>query len=280
MVALDQRESLREMFPTASDGQLVGDNALRSFKQTASQVLSPFASGVLLDHPLGVGRHRPSGVAGSCGLVLAADVLHAVCGEGVQASTLDPAVDLELIAETGAAAIKYLVIWRRHDRSWKPSLQAFLALAESAGVASFVEGIVRPESAGSWSSVEDRHAAILEAAADLSPGASVYKAEVPGYRPGDLESVREQSQHMSEVATGPWVVLSNGIRQPDFAEAVTVACAGGASGFLAGRAIWADTVSHPNPVEALRSRSIGRLQLLSGIVERRPQQFADEGCTP
>lgn len=270
MLALDQRESLREMFPAASGGQPVGDEALRFFKQTASKVLTPYASGVLLDHPLGVTRHRPPDVAESCGLILAADELHTVRGEGVQMSTLDPVVDLELIEQTGAAAIKYLVIWRRGDRSWESALQAFLALAESAGVASLVEGIVRPGAAGSWSCAEDRHAAVLEAAADLSPGASVYKAEVPGYRPGDLSSVREQSARMSQVAARPWVVLSNGVRQPDFAEAVTAACAGGASGFLAGRAIWADTVAHADAAEALRSRSIGRLQQLSAIVDRRP----------
>ena len=266
MVALDQRESLREMFPPGPAGELVGDATLTTFKQTAAGVLSPYASGVLLDHPLGVQRERPGALARGCGLVLAADALHSSRGGGVHGSALDPAVDADLIGSTGAAAIKYLVIWRRGDRSFVPALNLFLELADSAGVASFVEGIVRPADED-WASAEDRHEAILEAAAELSPGASVYKAEVPGYQPGDISGVTGQAEQLTAVVEGPWVVLSNGIQQADFAAAVTSACAGGAHGFLAGRAIWADTVVEQDVVGALTGRSVARLRALTEIVE-------------
>jgi sulfofructosephosphate aldolase len=268
MVALDQRESLREMFPAGAGGTLVGDSTLREFKQTAARVLSPYASGVLLDHPLGVQHEWPTHVARGCGLVLAADELQSSRGVGVQGSALDPAVDAELIESTGAAAIKFLVIWRRGDRSYVPVLQSFLELADSAGVPSFVEGIVRPENPSGWASVGDRHQAILEAAADLSQGASVYKAEVPGYLPGDLTAVTEQARQLTAVVGRPWVVLSNGIEQADFAESVALACGGGAHGFLAGRAIWADTVTEHDVAGALAGRSVARLQALTEIVDR------------
>jgi sulfofructosephosphate aldolase len=255
------------MFPAGPGGQLVDDAALTRFKQSAAQVLTPYASGVLLDHPLGVQADRPDMVAQGCGLILAADQLHSARGTGVSGSALDPAVTPALVAATGAAAVKFLVIWRRGDRSFVPALQDFLALAETAGVASFVEGIVRPPEGSGWASPTDRHDAILEAAADLSPGASVYKAEVPGYRPGDLSAVGTQAKQLSGVVGRPWVVLSNGIQQSDFADAVAAACAGGASGFLAGRAIWADTVPEPDVAAALRDRSVARLQRLTAIVE-------------
>ncbi|NAZ81945.1 aldolase [Kineococcus sp. R8] len=269
MVALDQRESLREMFAPDDRGRPVGDAVLAAFKAEAAAVLTPAASGVLLDHPLGVpGPQWPRHVAPACGLVLAADDLHSVPGEGVVGSSLQQAVDVDLVRATGAAAVKLLVIWRRGTDAHRPLVAAFLDLARAAGVASLVEGIVRPAEGAGWASAADRHDAIVEAAADLSPGAAVYKAEVPGYVPGDVSGVRAQSRRVSDVVDGPWVVLSNGTRQEDFAAALGAACAGGAHGFLAGRAVWADVVREPDPSQALRERSLPRLHALRGIVDR------------
>ncbi|MCS5732516.1 aldolase [Herbiconiux daphne] len=269
MVALDQRESLREMFPPAVDGTLVDDAVLRSFKETASRILTPHATGVLVDRPLGVTLpERPDWIDRGCGLILAADVLHSVRGAGVVGSSVDQEVTADFVRATGAAAVKLLIIWRRGVRDHERTVQQFLELADAAGVASFVEGIVRPPEGGSWVDAADRHAAILEAAADLSRGASVYKAEVPGYLPGDLSQVRDQSRALTQAAEREWVVLSNGVQQADFADAVAESCAGGASGFLAGRAIWADTVVERDPAEAMADRSVARLKRLSGIVRK------------
>jgi sulfofructosephosphate aldolase len=269
MVALDQRESLREMFPFDENGALVDDDTLAAFKSDAARVLTPFATGVLLDYPLGVpGAARPDFIAPDCGLILAADALFSERGLGVQSTALDPAIDAELIRATDAAAIKFLVIWRRGEKSYRPMLDSFLALADEAGVASFVEGIVRPPRGGEWLSPEDRHDAIVEAAVELSAGAAVYKAEVPGYLPSDISRVKEQSLRVTEALDCPWVVLSNGVGREDFEGAVEQACLGGAHGFLAGRAIWADTVPEADPVEALTTRSVQRLTALAQTVDR------------
>ena len=275
MVALDQRESLREMFPTDPSGDLVDDQVLVEFKERTAQILTPFATGVLLDKDYGVLKAaRPSFLADNCGLILAADVLHSRRGVGVVSTSLDPLIDKSFIEGTGAAAIKLLIMWRRGaDPATADLLARFLDLASSSGVASFVEGIVRPAIGEEWIDVADRHDAILEAAAELSPGASVYKAEVPGYIPGDLGSVRASAAALSAIVDGPWVVLSNGMQQVDFSSAVRESCAGGAHGFLAGRAIWADTVAEDDYAAAITGRSIGRLMDLREIVEesRRPR---------
>ena len=278
IVALDQRESLREMFRPNVGGDLVDDAALRAFKTSAAEILTPYASGVLLDRPYAVTEAKPPMIiAKGCGLILAADVLDSVRGLGVQSSSLDTQVNVDFIRATGAAAIKLLVIWRRgidHDRG--ELVDRFLELAEAAGVASFIEGIVRPAPGEEWRSAAERHTAIIEAAADLSRGADVYKAELPGYIRGDLSRVRQNAKALTEVVDGPWVVLSSGVYEPDFADAVTESCAGGAHGFLAGRAIWEDTVSDPCPESALATRSVGRLRRLLDIVKRSRESLAAE----
>lgn len=268
IVALDQRESLRRMFPL-SDGRAASDDMLRRFKADATELLSPLASGILLDRPYAVTTERPVGIAPGCGLIVAADVLDQPEGQGVVNTTLDPLVTPEFVARVGAVALKLLVIWRPDDRGQERAelVCSFVELAEKCGVASLVEAIVRPGGNEEWASQGARHEAIITAAEDLSSlGGSIYKAEVPGYLPGDVSLVRAHSERMSEVVPGPWVVLSSGVAQPDFAEAVHEACLGGARGFLAGRAIWADTVAEQDPVAALAERSTQRLRVLSDIV--------------
>jgi sulfofructosephosphate aldolase len=276
MVALDQRESLRHMFSLGDETETghVSDETLRAFKTIGIEVLSPLASGILLDRPLAVTTGRPLGIAPSCGLILAADILHQKPGKPVDYSELDPLVTPEFIHDVGAVAIKLLVMWSSDEPAAEREhlVRSFVAVAEEAGVASLVEGIVRAPRGRDWRDVGERHAAILDAAAELSSyGGSIYKAEVPGYVVGDLSKVREHAERLTEIVGGPWVVLSNGVNQPDFADAVREACLGGAHGFLAGRAIWADTVSDDDTLAALRGRSRERLQRLSQIVAETRQ---------
>jgi len=268
MLALDQRESLRRMFPLV-DGAEAGDDALRRFKATAARVLSPFASAVLLDRPYAVTDSRPETLSPACGFILAADDLVQPPGEAVVDTGLDTSITPQYVKQVGANAVKLLVLWRPDGRERERAelVRAFVALAREAGVASLVEAIARPVGRDAWESHPERHAAILEAAREIAPlGGLIYKAEVPGYAPGDVSRVREHAELMSEIVPVPWVVLSNGVAQPDFAGALREACRGGASGFLAGRAIWADTVADPDTDRALSERSVERLRTLSAIV--------------
>src|SRR6478735_7824656 len=75
-----------------------------------------------------------------------------------------------------------------------------------------------------------------------------------------------------EAITGPWVVLSQGVHRDDFAGAVRAACRGGASGFLAGRALWSDVVGSADVPAALAEVSVPRLERLVELVdaEARP----------
>ena len=49
---------------------------------------------------------------------------------------------------------------------------------------------------------------------------------------------------LNKAAARPWVLLSAGVSAPEFARVLTHAYAAGASGFLAGRAIWAEALHH------------------------------------
>ena len=257
------------------------NDTLRRFKLEAAEILTPHASGVLLDRPLAVTEERPAGIAPGCGLILAADVLHHVPAGHIDFTSLDPLVTPAFIERVGAVAVKLLVIWRagRGLAERADLVSAFIGIARQAGVASLVEGIVRPDGDGPWTSPRQRDEAIIAAAAELSSfEPTIYKAEVPGYSEGDLSRVHGESVRMSQVVGGPWVVLSNGVRQADFAEAVRIACAGGAHGFLAGRAIWSDVIGEQDQGPALRTRSARRLDQMVEIVEHSMRERVPGGA--
>jgi sulfofructosephosphate aldolase len=269
MLALDQRESLRGMFPRTSEGGYVDDEALRQFKAAGVRALSSYASAVLLDRPFALQNGRPAGLAENCALIAAADLLVQQPGHDITAVGFDELVTPELLAAVGSVAVKVLVLWRRDSGEAERAylVTRAMELAAAAGAATLVEGIVRPALGTHWASPAERHRGILDCARELSAfHPDIYKAEVPGYVQGDLSRVAEQSVLMSDIVRGDWVILSNGVEREAFPEALTEALKGGADGFLAGRAVWADTVTEPDPAAAMRNRSVGRLERLTEIV--------------
>lgn len=279
MVALDQRESLRTMFAERL-GRSVGDEVLLRFKLAAAVELGQVASGLLIDRQYGYRRVVDGHLLpGGCGLVLAADALRQRPGEPVEETDLDAAVDPAAAASDGAAALKLLLIWRRDERrAWRLALaEQFITGCRRAGLASVLEAVVRPCRTEEESGRFDLDEAILEAAAELAAlRPSLYKAQVPGLGQADAASITRICQELTARSPVPWVVLSQGVPLDAFPRAVELACRAGASGFLAGRAVWSDCLADGDPVPLLRQRAVPRLRRLVDIVDRhaRPWQAA------
>lgn len=271
MLAIDQRESLRAMM-TAKTGQKVPDSALIDFKVKAAKTLTPFASAVLVDRLYGLAAARAS----SCPLILAADVLHQEPGGPVTGASLDTKVTAELVEEVGAAALKMLVPWRPDASREAVDLAAeFMQLCKLVGMPGIVEGVVRPADIAQWSDSR-RDEAIIMAAQDLAVvKPDLYKAEVPSYGRGDRAATTAVSRHITNVLDCPWVVLSSGVSPADFPSAVAACRSGGASGFLAGRAVWADAVAVDDVDKFLATESVRRMQTL-GEVARPNQMFGHD----
>jgi sulfofructosephosphate aldolase len=263
MVAMDQRESLRSMF-AQHFAEPIADERLVNFKLDVARELSPHASGFLIDQDYGFHEVvRQELVPESCGLLLAADALVQEPGGLVEDTDLDAAVDAAAAREAGADGLKLLVIWRDdEDRARRLELsRRFVELCERNGLLSVLEGIVR-------TAPEERDAAIVAAAQELSSvGPSLYKVEVPLHGKGPAEEIERRCAEIDAEVPMPWVVLSNGVEPADFPTAVEAACRAGASGMLAGRAIWSDVVGEEDPVPLLRERSVERLQSLASIVD-------------
>jgi len=260
MLAIDQRESLRQMLSTDAPTP-VGDSALVAFKQLVVETLVSHASAVLIDRQYG----GAAAAASTRPVILAADLLsQSVPGGPVNVAVLDDEVTPEFANGFGAAALKMLVPWAPDGRDEAVDLSArFMDLCRRAGLPGIVEGVVRPEDIASWND-RDRNAALVEAARDLATtNPDLYKAEVPSYGAGDPGAITETASAITESVDCPWVVLSSGVTAERFASAVQACVAGGAQGFLAGRAIWADATTATDPRAFLEDESVRRLRLLS-----------------
>ena len=276
MVAVDQREALRGMF-AAHQSTPVPDSQLTQFKVDVARELSPFASALLVDQEFGIDAIIDQKVlAPSCGLIAAADLLVGPAGGAATDTAVDPDVDPLRMRDIGSVGLKFLVLWR-NDESPESRLKLvdeFNQLCAKSGLPSIIEVIVKPPTDSSRSF--DREEELVIAAKEASTwSADLYKAEVPFHGEGDLLAITRNAQRITEAVGTPWVVLSNGVKAPFFADAVKACAQGGASGFLAGRAVWADIVGAPDIPAALREVSIPRLEKLAEIVDQYARPWSD-----
>lgn len=267
MVAMDQRESLRTML-AQHHAEPIEDERLVGFKLAVARELAPQASGFLIDRRYGFDDVIAQGLLPpSCGLILAVDVLDQPPGGVVE----DTEVETD-VAPGPAVALKLLVIWRDDAERARRlgTSRRFVELARQHGVLSVLEGVVRDAA--------DREAAVVEAARELSSvGPSLYKCEVPLHGRGESAAIEERSREIDAAVGCPWVVLSQGVGPDDFPGAVEAACRGGASGFLAGRALWTATLAADDPTELLRAHSVPRLRELCRIVDEHGRPWREKG---
>ena len=263
MVAMDQRESLRTML--AEHHPDADDERMTRFKLAVARELGPHASGFLIDRRYAYEQIvRDRLLPPSCGLILAADALEQPPGGIVEDTTVDEGVDAEAAASNGVVALKLLVIWRddAERRRRVELVRRFVELARAHELLSVLEPVVRGREGF------DREAAIVEAAAELGTlGCDLYKCEVPTHGAGEPDEITAWSRRIDEAVPCPWVVLSQGVDPARYPAAVEAACRGGASGMLAGRAVWTVTLAADDPTALLREHSVPRLEELGHIVD-------------
>lgn len=274
LLAIDQRESLRTLL--ARMGLASADADMTAFKVLVTRVLSPYASGLLIDPLYGLDAVLQAKVlAPTCGLIVAADYLVQAPGEPPSETEIDASIDLVEAVGGGAVALKFLVLWQR-DRFRAERLhkaRVFVEQCAALGVLSVVEGVVRGPDDGSW----DRELDVLDAAREfgqLRP--DLYKAEVPTLGHGSAERIEAVARQITDELPCPWVALSAGVDAESFPRSVEAVCRGGASGFLAGRGIWGPSIQVGDLGHALMTDARPRLQALAETVDRvaRPVSMA------
>ena len=115
-------------------------------------------------------------------------------------------------------------------------------------------------------------------------GVDVFKLESPvnaAYADGSAE-VQAVFDEMGRLAGRPWVMLSAGAGKPEFRRVLEHAFAAGASGFLAGRAIWLDAFQAYPDWDAIRAGLEGGaadyMADISALADAKAANWARHAC--
>ncbi len=278
ILALDHGASFLNTVRPDAPESITFDEAV-SIKVALLQALAPYASAVLLDPVYGLGPAvTGQALPGNVGLLVAVE-------DGDYADPVDQRGRLlegwsvAKIKRLGAAAVKLFFYY--HPDSGEA------ALAQEALISSVVQDCrhydipLFAEPLSYHVSPQERQRVVVETARRISQlGVDVLKVEFPvdvHYQPE--QSVWQAACEELAEACGqvPWALLSAGVDFETFVEQVRVACRAGASGYLAGRAIWKEAVqlTGDSQLEFLRTTAIPRLQTLAEIAKTHARPWTD-----
>lgn len=248
MLAADQRGNLRAaLHPEDPESTTAAE--LSEFKVELVRSLSSAATAVLLDPEFGAAPViATDALSGSTGLIVALEATGYDASPHDRLSTILPGWSARQTAELGASAAKLLVYF--HPGAAGASAQIDL-VAETAEACAAVALplIVEPLSFSLSESVldgEQRRDVVVETAAVLGAidGVDMLKMEFPGL-PIRSDTWVESCAVLDAASPVPWVLLSAGVDFDTFVRQAEVACSAGASGVLAGRAVWKESVGMP-----------------------------------
>ncbi|HBN97533.1 MAG TPA: hypothetical protein DDZ66_14675 [Firmicutes bacterium] len=249
ILALDHRQAVKKVFQSEADPYA----GAVAFKQSVVKALAPVSTAFLLDPSIGAGPSVVSGaLPGSTGLVVTVEASGYLGPEHERVSRLPSDWGVSQIKRMNASAVKLLVYF--HHKS--PTASAMKELVSSVDeeckrldIPLFLEILTYSPTADHKLDSSERIDAVVTAAAELSPlGGDVLKVEFPVDAKAVPETVDWEApcRELNDASKIPWVLLSAGVNFDVFAKQTEVVCRAGASGILAGRAIWKEALELPS----------------------------------
>jgi tagatose 1,6-diphosphate aldolase len=280
MCAIDHRgalkRSLNEGTPDAVSYQDMVD-----FKLDLCQSVAPFASAILLDPEYGAGQAIAAGLLpASKGLLVSMEKTGYSGDSNARITQLLPGWSVKKAKKMGASAVKLLVYFRPDlkDVALK-QLDLVAKLADQCieeDMAFVVEPVSYPVEEGGASAREFsqlKSELVIETARQFTAlPIDVLKAEFPA----DIRFEKDKGKllglcrELNDASKLPWVLLSAGVDFDSFREEVQIACEAGASGFLAGRALWQEGAkirSRDERLKFFQSTAAPRLKQLAEIAD-------------
>ncbi|MBI4387198.1 MAG: tagatose 1,6-diphosphate aldolase [Elusimicrobia bacterium] len=281
VLALDQsnsfKKALRAMHEKAGRPAEPSYEEIRDTKLEMVRVLGEHAGAVLLDINFGARQALNSfSLPKGAGLIVRVEASR---DAGLPAE-YEPGWNAEKIKKMGAAAVKLLVYIDTDDAANVKTQIGFVEkvskACEEADILLMTEELSFPrkgEDKGSPGYKARKVKNILEATRLIGPHTDILKLEFPGDIRGESETaLRENIGRLNEAARRPWVLLSAGEKFELFVKQVELAMTGGASGYMAGRAIFNEYFDAPDATARalfLKTTGIPRMQTLNKLVDGR-----------
>jgi tagatose 1,6-diphosphate aldolase len=286
MIAMDQRGSLQKMLHP-EDPKAASYAEMEAVKLSVTQALAPLASGYLLDPEFGVGPAVNRFVLpGRTGLLVALETSGYEKSGNWRLTKLLEGWSVEKVKRLGASAAKLLIFFNPDAPREVVDHQIKVVRSVADECRRLDLAFVCEPMSYAVDETEEAFAhhkaeTVIRTAEALSPlGLDVLKAEFPGDPKvtKDPEEFRKNCERLSRTTKVPWVVLSAGTDFAVFRGLVELACQGGASGFLAGRAIWKDAFrekSLDRQVEYVRTQGASNFRALADLAHRYARPWWD-----
>ncbi|PIP49171.1 MAG: tagatose-bisphosphate aldolase [Chloroflexi bacterium CG07_land_8_20_14_0_80_45_17] len=277
MCALDHRGSLMRMLGE-KHLESIGYQTMVDFKLDLCRALAPHASAILLDPVYGAGQAIAAGILPrDTGLLVSLEETGYSGEAEARVTDLLPDWNVKKIKKMGATGAKLLLYYRPDIDVARRQLDTVLKLAGDCLVED-MPFVVEPVSykvgkaeANPQNFARIKPRLVIETAKQITAfPIDVLKSEFPS----DLEYEKDKGRlldfchQLNEASQVPWVILSAGVNFELFYQEVEIACQAGASGFLAGRALWQEATqisSRKKRMAFLENTVIGRLQSLTEL---------------
>jgi len=254
------------------------------FKSTLIREVSLFASAALLDPEFGAAQSIQSdSLPGDVGLVISVEATGYTGDPDARESRILPGWSVGKIRRMGATALKLLVYY--HPDSELAAEQEALveSVAESCkkyDLAFFLEPLSYSLYTGKKLTSSEKRDVVVRTAEKLTPlGVDVLKAEFPLEIKEDKNEDHwaEACREVTQASSVPWVLLSAGVDFDTYLRQLTIACQCGASGAMAGRAVWKEAVGRQGEdlLRFLQGTAADRMDRLTHLCDAIGKSWKD-----
>ena len=270
IVAADQRNSMKAVM--TDEPGAVSDAELAAAKSDLVRYLANSAPAILLDPEIALPAVVDDGtLARGTALVVGMDASGYETVDGLRYTRFVPGVTARRVRELGGDVAKML-FYVRPDRQGarlatrRPDPRAGARLRRRRGSSSSSSCSPTGSTASPTTPTARRSPASSPTGrgSPMACGAKTLKLQYPGSAEGCTA--------VTAAAAGvPWAVLSAGVDHATFLEQVRTAMANGASGAMAGRSLWKDSlsISAATRQDYLTTRALPRLRELAAVVDGR-----------
>ena len=287
VLAIDHRANLIESLQKHRDAP-VTDEEVIAFKNSAARYLADVATAMLTDPDYGLPGLASGVIPGSVGLMAPLEVTHYDVPINQRQVTFIPDWDVHKLKRAGYSGAKLLIYYHPEaaDAAEKTAIvDAIIEQCQAEQVPFFLEPIAYSLDPERPLSNEERRQVVIEAARHFSRrGVDVLKMEFPvDVRQEPDENVwREALADLDAACSVPWTLLSAGVQFDTFLRQAALACMAGASGVIAGRAVWAEaTALHGEAREQfLATTARERMVRLTAVCEGLGRPWTERHTPP
>jgi tagatose 1,6-diphosphate aldolase len=303
--AMDQRGSLKRAIAKARGGEAT-DADLSEFKAVVAEVLTPYATAILLDPEYGIEAMKRR--AANAGVLLAYERTGYDATVKGRLPDLLPDWSVRRLAELGANAIKILLYYDPDDdpainRVKQVFIERVGAECRANDIPFFLEPLAYSDAVGDeagFDFAKVKPAKVTKYMDEFSKpqyGVDILKVEVPvnmkfvagttANETGQVAYTREQAKEFFRTAAAatriPFIYLSAGVTDEVFRETLELAAEAATpfAGVLCGRATWQDGIPEyatkgvPGLRAWLEDRGVENIEALNRVLEKGAHAWWD-----